>query len=666
MGDGTSKLTSAFFRSTVKKLLMLSASRGKDASGLALFTSENIYIVKRDLAADRFLKTPDYQELMKIVQDTAPTGKHIDSPLALIGHSRMVTNGTEEIAANNQPIVKNGIVVIHNGIIVNRDLIMKEFPFFHWETDSDTEIIPTLLDYFLKESKEQDSEVHALRQLYQKIEGVASTAILSANSDHLFLATNNGSLYIAFSLAEHVLLFASEKYILQALFRQYPRFATYTIHHIEAGNAVAVTISDFSVQPFSLTCHADIGSVLLLPDNKARQIIDLSQGKKKNKTSFTFHIPTFSDLELSWAGYSSDIDRLKRCSCCLLPETFPFITFDEQGICTVCKNYKKLEYKGAVALEQLLTPHKKTNGEPDIIIPLSGGRDSTYALHYVKTVLGMNPVAYTYDWGMVTDLARRNISRITAKLGVEHILISADIKKKRGFIKSNVNAWLKRPRLGTLPLFMAGDKQFFYYGNMLQKQMHIDLILYGMNPLERTDFKVAFTGIEEKKKQDRHYSLSLLHKLHIFLYYGKEYLANPAYLNRSLVDTLSAYISYYFIPHDYFIFYEYIPWDEDLINHTIIDNYQWETSPDTPTTWRIGDGTASFYNYIYLTVAGFSENDTFRSNQIRQGIISREKALEIVKKENSPRFESIKWYCDTNGLDFKQTIKLINEIPKLY
>ena len=72
----------------------------------------------------------------------------------------------------------------------------------------------------------------------------------------------------------------------------------------------------------------------------------------------------------------------------------------------------------------------------------------------------MNPVAYTYDWGMVTDLARRNQARLCSQLGVEHIWVSADIKQKRRNVRKNVEAWLKRPELGMVPLFMAGDKQF--------------------------------------------------------------------------------------------------------------------------------------------------------------------------------------------------------------
>ena len=49
----------------------------------------------------------------------------------------------------------------------------------------------------------------------------------------------------------------------------------------------------------------------------------------------------------------------------------------------------------------------------------------------------MRPVTYTYDWGMVTDLGRRNISRMSAKLGVENIIVAADIGLKRRNIRKS-------------------------------------------------------------------------------------------------------------------------------------------------------------------------------------------------------------------------------------
>ena len=43
----------------------------------------------------------------------------------------------------------------------------------------------------------------------------------------------------------------------------------------------------------------------------------------------------------------------------------------------------------------------------------------------------MNPIAFTYDWGLTTDVSRVNQSKIYGKLGIEHIIRSANINKKK-------------------------------------------------------------------------------------------------------------------------------------------------------------------------------------------------------------------------------------------
>ena len=105
-------------------------------------------------------------------------------------------------------------------------------------------------------------------------------------------------------------------------------------------------------------------------------------------------------------------------------------------------------------------------------------------------------------------------------------------------------------------------------------------------------------------------------------------------------------------------------WDENELENLILNEYCWEKSIDTTSTWRIGDGTAAFYNYIYHTVSGFSEFDTFRSNQIREVQLTREEGLVLINSENIPRYENLRWYLAIIGLDFVSTIKRINKIKK--
>jgi glucosamine--fructose-6-phosphate aminotransferase (isomerizing) len=380
------------------------------------------------------------------------------------------------------------------------------------------------------------------------------------------------------------------------------------------------------------------------------------------------HVSSRSLRELE-AVMQIDFDRigaLRRCSQCLLPETFPFIEFDAAAVCQHCRNHQPLRQMSEKELQTHCDSVRRTDGRPDCLIPVSGGRDSSYGLHYIKKVLGLNPVAYTYDWGMVTDLARRNISRMCEALEVEHVLVAADIAQKREFVRLNVSAWLKRPNLGTVPLFMAGDKQFFYYAEALKRQMELRTIIFSHNRFERTDFKIGFCGIDDTLRRKKLHGISFMSKVHLALFYAKEFALNPTYLNRSIIDTLSAYLSFYVLPFDYLQLYDYLQWDEPLIEDTLVNGYDWEVSNDTRTTWRIGDGTAPFYNYIYLRIAGFTENDTFRSNQIREGLLSRNNALDRVLAENRPRPEGFKWYCDTIGIDPIDTLRIINQIPTRY
>ncbi len=645
----------------LKPLFLLSESRGKEAAGLALADKSQITVLKRPFRAKKVIWSDEYKSIFK--DYSQPLDKKNGSAFAVIGHSRMVTNGSQHSHDNNQPVIRDGMVCIHNGIVVNDNERWEEHPEFIRRYEVDTEIILKLIGHYQK----NDGLTASLRKAFKELQGANSIALLHDNRDFLTLATTNGSLFFVKSDSGAELIFASEKYILQEAIAIGPlrdKFSLDRLIHIKPNEGYLFSFDKLAPQFFSLTSNSDgIREPQVLAEK--RRVVDLKPKEKSDEV----HSPALLDssvLEQYLDINEKAISALKRCKRCLLPETFPYIVFDDEGVCHFCTRHSKRVLKGEKALSELVDPCRKTNGEPDCLVPISGGRDSCYSLHYIKNTLGMNPVAYTYDWGLVTDLARRNISRMCGELGVEHILISADITKKRDNIRKNINAWLKKPHLGTIPLFMAGDKQFFYFSRLLQKNMKLGMVMFGMNPLERTDFKVAFCNIENFFSANTYPNLTYSGKARLVAFYMKEFLSNPGLLNSSIFDTMFAFFSYYLQPVHYHIIFDYIPWIEDVINTTLIEQYGWETAPDTKSTWRIGDGTAAFYNYIYYRVCGFSENDTFRSNQIREGLISREKAMELVEDENRPRLESFQWYCNAVGVDAIESLKRINKIPTLF
>lgn len=656
---------------TMDELYRLSESRGKEASGVALTTADVIYVAKYALPASKLIRRPEYRGVYDraFAAPEAKSGKQ-GFPTCLVGHSRLVTNGGQQVHSNNQPVISNGMVAVHNGIITNVEDLWLQHPDLQRKTQLDTEILLNLIRKFYSDC---GSLPAAVQTAYQQIEGVASAVVLFADLDHILLATNNGSLYLCNGHANKALLFASENYILRSLLKNgklAQQMGDATIRHIKPGMAILIDLRTLSLEEFSVAAGGHTAEQPLNILSFPREIIDISP-KEELETKVS-HIPgegpyilpsTFVD---AYPRVADSVAKLRRCTKCVLPETMPFIDFDENGVCNYCRNEHPRQALGKDALLEKMVPFRKKNGEPDCLVTFSGGRDSSYGLHFVKTILKMNPVTYTYDWGMVTDLARRNQMRMCGKLGVEHILVSADLAVKRSNIRKNVLAWLRKPDLGTIPLFMAGDKQYFYYANKVGQQTGCKLVILCENPLETTRFKLGFCGVPPLFGSNQTFIIPFSNRYKLAKYYASQYLRNPAYLNSSLVDTLGAYLSYYFIPHNYVNVYNYIQWDEKTINGTLLGEYNWETATDTRSTWRIGDGTASFYNYIYYMMAGMTENDTFRSNQVRAGLMTRNEAMQFVTTENQPRYESIQWYCDIIGIDFEETVRIINRAPKRY
>lgn len=584
-------------------LLALHArQRGRDSSGLIYNDGGDYKVTRADY---------DIRQLLK-------NQKRLRSKVVM-GHSRLITNGL----ADNQPVVRDGICVIHNGIIVNDEEIWNTLN-LQREYQIDSEAIIGITVRHIEAGGSVDDLPQKILSLCV---GVVACALIIPRIGKACLFSNNGSLYIGKKGTDNY--FASERYPIDKL--------------------DCVDIQQVR----------DQGLIIDIPQSDRIVITDDSQ-RKENL------IPAFKNITSEEGMLQYIIPKIKRCTKCILPETMPYIVFDSEGVCNYCKNYKpRNNPKPKQELFDLVEPYRRNNG-PDCIVPFSGGRDSCYGLHLIVTELKMTPITYTYDWGMVTDLGRRNISRMCAKLRVENIIVADDISLKRQNIAMNLKAWLKSPHLGMISILTAGDKHFFRYVETIKKQTGINLNLWGVNPLEVTHFKAGFLGVKPDFEEKRVYMHGIAKQLNYQFLRFKTMLQSPGYFNRSLWDTLSGeYYRSFTEKKDYFHIYDYWRWDEATIDETLIQ-YDWELAPDTNTTWRIGDGTAAFYNYIYYTVAGFTEHDTFRSNQIREGQLTREESLTLVEDENRPRYQNIRWYLDTLGMDFVDTIKIINSIPKLY
>ncbi len=617
-------------------LLRYSETRGREAVGMAVHDGNRIEVLKQGGSPSDFLANPKLHAMLAdAITRKAQSGDQ--KAFAITGHSRLATNGAQSNIANNQPVIIRGSVALHNGIVVN-DRALAEQNAVTTQGELDSEVLAAVLRKKLDQTKDI---VAATRETFSQIEGSASIAMMFDDLDVVLLATNTGSLFQLTSADGKIVAFASERFILQRLLDEAEFSVALGDCHLEqvkAGHALAIHLDGMRRHAFALKAKTSAPADFA-PNGHHVEIVDRS----------------------------SKSQSLKRCTKCILPETYPFVDFDANGVCHYCRTWKKIEVKGEEALLRAIEPYRSKDGSPDVIVAFSGGRDSSYGLHYVKKSLGMNPVAFTYDWGMVTDLARRNCARVCGKLGVEHIIRSADITAKRRYVRKNIEAWLKRPELGMVTLFMAGDKEFYSHARQLRKETGIKLVIFCTgNMIEDAPYKTGLMGVPQDDHNNTLTFMSWRNKIGMLRYFAKNYVRNPAYINESLYDTANAFWQTFVVKDDFLYLYHYLKWDEKTIVDTIIKEYDWEVSPDTTTTWRIGDGTAAFYNYIYQEMAGFTEDEVMLANMVREGDITREEALQRAAEYSKPRWPSIREYAQLIGFSAEEALQIINTAPKLY
>lgn len=124
------------------------------------------------------------------------------------------------------------------------------------------------------------------------------------------------------------------------------------------------------------------------------------------------------------------VNKMKICKRCILPETFPGIKFDDQGVCNHCRRSesnahkvsgKKSEYRER--LDQLINSIKISAPSYQAVMAYSGGKDSSYAMKLLRERYDLKILALTFDNHFVSPFAWENINTITDKLGIDQIRI---------------------------------------------------------------------------------------------------------------------------------------------------------------------------------------------------------------------------------------------------
>ncbi|RYZ47894.1 MAG: N-acetyl sugar amidotransferase, partial [Sphingobacteriales bacterium] len=195
-------------------------------------------------------------------------------------------------------------------------------------------------------------------------------------------------------------------------------------------------------------------------------------------------------------------DEVKFCRKCTMSNQRPRIAFDEKGVCSACRfNEAKRGFNWDAREQELIdlcNRHRKGNGDYDVIVPCSGGKDGSFVAHQLKFKYGMNPLTVTWAPLRATEIGRRNLDAFI-RSGFDNVL-------------GTPNGIVTR-RLTRLATQHLGDPfQPFIYGQTnfplhMAVKYNVSLIMYGENGEVEYggDMKNAFTPTRDIADHDKHY-----------------------------------------------------------------------------------------------------------------------------------------------------------------
>jgi hypothetical protein len=180
---------------------------------------------------------------------------------------------------------------------------------------------------------------------------------------------------------------------------------------------------------------------------------------------------------------------VKRCTRCVLPETFPGIQFDEHGICQYCRRMPDADKREAQKaklrgrFEKLVEQVRPRTGY-HALASWSGGKDSTYILLLLKREYDLRVLAFTFDNGFVSPAAFENMRVVSESLGIDHIIVKPSFTTLRQVFTRSAEPDMYPPRALERASAICNSCMNFAKGMALRMALEqgIPMLVYGWSP----------------------------------------------------------------------------------------------------------------------------------------------------------------------------------------
>lgn len=355
--------------------------------------------------------------------------------------------------------------------------------------------------------------------------------------------------------------------------------------------------------------------------------------------------------------------KVEFCSRCVMSNQRPRITFNEKGVCSAClyREYKvnKIDWGDRKKrFIELCNEYRSNDGSYDVVVPCSGGKDSSTIAHRLKHEYRMNPLCVTFSPPVYTQIGWKNL-RSFIDSGFDHILISPN---------GIVNRALSRAGFE-----MLGDhNEIFDHGQMsspaaVAMKYGIKLVMYGENGEAEYGGTSAYNdlpGPPWSGHDDIYYS----QPLEDLFTYAKENEYLPS-------DTPDSCLDIYRLPRieaihnsglqfHWFGYYHFWTPQENYYYASKHTNFEANPMGRTEGTYsryaQLDDATDSFLYYMMFIKYGFGRATSDAAHEIRDGHIDRDEAIALVNRfdgefpQNS--YELFKQYLGINDEVFYAVI----------
>lgn len=319
---------------------------------------------------------------------------------------------------------------------------------------------------------------------------------------------------------------------------------------------------------------------------------------------------------------------MKYCERCLLPESFPGLDLYEKSQCSLCRNHHPIENKGEARLLQLLHSHR--GNQFDVVVPISGGKDSTYVLWFTKKILELRPIAVDYNSGFQAECSIENMRRTCQILDVP--MVTHNVNSRRQIAKLRSILRLSEGVGCFLRTCSNCENGIRWSAIRIARMYDVPFILHGADPAILLPKGADFFGPKAFLRRiirNKRFGGKIL-------FYLIKYTIHSALQQREI----GLPPTHYFFrpigtapwpegPAQVVAFFDYIQWDPVSLISVIKEELGWK-APEGKES-RFDCLLHCFVNHSRLQETGVSSDGFMRSRLLRSGLLSREEYLNAEK-----------------------------------